>query len=281
MLKSSPSAQPRPSTTLILQLFPPSKKFEIPHPTTRTNKSQGAHLRLKDEHDWRKRQELLHQSYRGLHDSRLPGRRRESPPRGPHPICFGEKKNSPENGGGFSGLHPDFEENGCHLCQQKEDQKLARVDILPSFCHYRPDRIRKPPILEKLKASEKEKDLFKSHVDNYFLNIFGKITKQKILHHILQGNIVLCILVLLLIYLFFRSTTSHYSKIPALRFGCPQCTSPSVTLLQSNWMLSTEISKMKQNLHFWRSQNLRHLLYGEVICIFTAVQEYQQPNQSQ
>ena len=26
----------------------------------------------------------------------------------------------------------------------------------------------------------------------------------------------------------------------------------------------------KQNLHFWRSQNLRHLLYGEVICIFTA-----------
>lgn len=31
-----------------------------------------------------------------------------------------------------------------------------------------------------------------------------------------------------------QSTTSHYSKIPALRFGCPQCTSTSVT---NRWKL--------------------------------------------
>ena len=38
------------------------------------------------------------------------------------------------------GLHPDLEENRCHLCQQKEDQQLATVNVLPRFSHHRPGR---------------------------------------------------------------------------------------------------------------------------------------------
>ena len=197
-----------------------------------SNKSQGAHLRLKDEHDWRKCQELLHQSYRGLHDSRLPGESLESPPRW-FPI-FSAKKKIAGVWGGFSGLHPDFEENGCHLCQQKEDQKLARVDILPSFCHYRPDRIRESPIPQKIEGILRKRIYFESHVENYFWTYLAKSLNKRFFIIIL-----LCILVLLLIYLFFSQRSkeyaaSHYSKIPALRFGCPQCTSPSVT---NRWKL--------------------------------------------
>ena len=38
------------------------------------------------------------------------------------------------------GLHPDLEEDRCHLCQQKEDQQLATVNVLPRFSHHRPGR---------------------------------------------------------------------------------------------------------------------------------------------
>ena len=42
--------------------------------------------------------------------------------------------------GFHAGLHPDFEEDRCHLCQQKEDQQLATVNVLPRFSHHRPGR---------------------------------------------------------------------------------------------------------------------------------------------